>query len=207
MSDTNNETVIEDSNDTDLRAEIDRLKAKNKELLTEKQKAKQKAQEAQDAVDEAEARSAENSGNVDALKAAHAKELKKLQDKLQANDTDLRTIRVDNELTRSLSEGNVRSEMSEALTALLKSKVQYDNGTATIDGQSIGDFVGSYLGSEVGAHFRRASDNSGGGATGNSNTTATTQFSEGEYIRRYQLNPVEAKQWAVANGQAWITKD
>ncbi len=211
MSETNQETTTSGEDlaaiVAELRAELnaeraekEKVKNKNKELVSEKQVAKQ-------AADDAALDAAEKSGDIEALKASHARALRSAQEKQEAADAELRTIRVDNELTRSLSEGNVRSEMSEALTALLKSKVQYNDGVASIDGKSIGEFVGGYLGSEVGAHFRRASDNSGGGATGGQSTSTTTAFSEGEYIRRYQLNPIEAKQWATANGQAWITKD
>lgn len=162
----------------DLQAEIEKLRAKNKELLTEKQKAKQKAQEAQDAADEAATQAAERNGDIEALKTAHAKEIQKLQDKLNAVDTDLRTIRVDNEISKALTEGNVRSEMADALTALFKNKVDYSNGVATIEGKFIAEYAAEYLGSAVGAHFRRASDNSGAGATGNSSTTAPLKLTK-----------------------------
>jgi hypothetical protein len=168
MSDKN-ETVEQDS--TDPRdTEIEKLRSKNRELLAEKQKEKQKAQALADEKDEAEAKAAESGGNVEALKTAHAKEILKLQARLDATDTDLRTIRVDNEITKALSDGNVRSEMSDALVALFKSKVDYQNGVATIEGKAISEFAGEYLGSATGAHFRRAADNSGGGAMGNTST-------------------------------------
>lgn len=204
MSDKN-ETVDQDSTDSrDL--EIEKLRAKNKELLAEKQKEKAKAQALADEKDEAETRAAESGGNMEALKAAHAKELAKLQSKLDAADTDLRTIRVDNELTRSLSEGNVRPEMSEALTALLKSKVQYDSGVATIDGEPIGAAVGKYLGTELGAHFRRASDNDGGGATGNSSTNKPPRmtkenFNYTDFGKLMVENPAEANALADQLGR------
>lgn len=189
MPDINeNETVVEGGTETDLRAELEKLRAKNRELIAEKQKAKQKAQEAQDAADDAAATAAERTGDIDALKAAHAKELAKLQARLDTSDADLRTIRVDNEITKALTEGNVRSEMSEALTALLKSKVEYAGGVATIEGKPIGEFAGDYLGSATGAHFRRAADNSGGGATGNQSTTAPARLSK---------RPSNSAEWAI----------
>lgn len=205
MSETNDKTTDEGGTDPrDL--EIEKLRAKNKELLSEKQKEKAKAQALADEKDEAEAKAAESGGNVEALKAAHTKELAKLQSKLDAADTDLRTIRVDNELARSLTEGNVRSEMSEALTALLKSKVQYDNSVATIDSKPIADFVSEYLGSDVGAHFRRASDNSGGGATGNSSTSKPPRmtkenFNYTDFGKLMVENPAEANALADQLGR------
>lgn len=120
-----------------IRAELEKVKAKNAELLAEKQKAKQKIQEAQDAADEAATKAAERNGDIEALKAAHAKELQKLQQKLDAYDTDLRTIRVDNEISRALNEHQVRPELAEAATALFKSKVQYADGQATVEGKML----------------------------------------------------------------------
>lgn len=179
MSETNeNETANEGSTDNDLRIEVEKLRAKNRELLTEKQKAKQKAQEAQDAADEAAALAAENGGNIEALKAAQAKELKKVQEKLDASESDLRTIRVDHELARAVSEGNVRPEMVRAVTAMLKSEVTYENGVATIDGKPIAEHVSAYLAGKDGAHFVRAADNSGGGATGSNQAIKTPKLSK-----------------------------
>lgn len=200
MSDT--EQTTDEGSIEELRAELEKVKAKNKELLTEKQKVKAKAQEAQDAADEAAQTAAERSGDIEALKASHAKELQKLQDKLTAADSDLRTIRVDNEISKALTEGNVRPEMSEALTALLKSKVAYENGQATIDGASIGEAIGSYLGSEVGAHFRRAADNSGSGATGNNGSKASDAGNETWSLATYQ----ERKATDPAGAAAYATK-
>ena len=200
-----NETVDQDSTDPrDL--ELEKLRAKNKELLAEKQKAKQAEKAAQDALDEAEAEKASKSGDIEALKAAHAKELKKAQDVLAERDNQLRTITVDNEITKALAEGNVRPEMSEALTALLKSKVEYANGSASIEGNSIGEAVTSYLSTETGAHFRRAADNSGSGATGNSNATATNNkpFNTTEYSTMRMTDQAGADAWAVSSGNAWI---
>lgn len=208
MSDTNEQTTDEGGNDSDLRAEIEKLKAKNKELLAEKQKVKLKAQEAQDAADEAATTAAERSGDIEALKAAHKKELDKLQAKLDGYDSDLRTIRVDNEITKALNDGNVRSEMSEAITALLKSKVEYANGVASIEGKPISEFAGEYLGSATGAHFRRAADNSGGGATGNQSTKGNSHagkdFSLGGYTTLKQTDPAAAAAWATETGNGYL---
>ncbi|UYY77500.1 kinesin [Sphingomonas sp. R1] len=208
MSHTNENQITDEGGIEELRSELEKVKAKNKELLAEKQKVKQKAQEAQDAADEAAQQAAERGGDLEALKAAHAKELQKLQAKLDAADTDLRTIRVDNEIARALAEGNVRPEMTEAVTALLKTKVQYEGGVATIEGRPIGEFAGEYLGGETGAHFRRASDNSGGGATGNTSTktnpVAGKEFSLGDYQTLKQTDPAAAAVWATETGNGYL---
>lgn len=207
MSDETNKTTDEGS-EAELRVELEKLRAKNKELLAEKQKVKQKAQEAQDAADEAAQQAAERGGDMEALKAAHAKELQKLQAKLDAADNDLRTIRVDNEISKALTDGNVRAEMADALTALMKSKHTYENGAATIDGKPVGEAVAAYLATDAGAHFRRASDNTGAGATGNQSTKqndlAGKEFSLEAYQASKQTDPTGAAAWATETGNGYL---
>lgn len=211
MSDTNKETTTSGEDLASLiaelraelaaeRAEKEKVKNKNKELVSEKQIAKQ-------AADDAALDAAEKSGDIEALKASHARALQAELEKREAADAELRTIRVDNEITNAYNRAG-RPELAEQFIAWAKNKAQYENGAATMNDKPIGEAVAEYLNSSVGAHFRRASDNSGSGATGNTNTTApSSQFSEDEYLRRYQTNAGEAKQWAVSTGNAWITKD
>lgn len=196
-----NETVIEDSNpiittdSADLQAENEKLRAKNKELLIEKQKVKQKAQEAQDAADNAATQAAERNGDIEALKVAHANELKKLQDKLDASSNDLRTIRVDNEITRALAEGNVFDYQIKPLTFMFKAEVSYENGIATIEGKPIADHISEYLGSTEGQHMRRGSTTSGSSATGNTTPTVAPMLTkrpvtqaEWDYLDNLEVN-------------------
>lgn len=213
MSETKEQTTDEGGEDlaiviAQLRAELaaertekEKVKTKNRELLSEKQTAKQ-------AADAAELDAAEKSGNIEALKASHATQLQKLQAKYDALDSELRTVRVDNEITKALNDSNVRSEMSEALTALFKNKVEYADGVATIDGKTIGEFAGEYLGSAVGAHFVRPADNSGGGATGSASKAAKVQldkpFSLTEYGALKASDPVAAAAWATQSGNGYL---
>jgi hypothetical protein len=193
----------------DLKAQVEKLAAKNKELLGEKQAAKQRAQEAQDAADEAAQKAAEKGGDIEALKAAHAKELQKLQAKLDTTDSELRTIRVDNEIAKALTEGNVRPELAPAVTALVKSQVKYENGAASIEGVAIGEHVASFLGSDTGAHFRRASDNTGSGATGSTSTSPSyvgKEWSLDQYTALSKTDPAGAAAYAKANGHEYLTK-
>jgi hypothetical protein len=162
----------------DLHGEIEKLRAKNKELLAEKQKAKQKAQEAQDAADDAVTQAAERNGDIEALKTAHAAELKKLQAKLDNADTDLRTIRIDNEIARAISEGNVRTELAKGFDALMRSQVKYDNGSATIESEPVADYIKTYLASGEGAHYRRVADHNGTGAPGNTTTNLAPKITK-----------------------------
>ncbi|NML04277.1 hypothetical protein [Sphingomonas sp. G-3-2-10] len=192
MSDTTEQTTDEGGIE-ELRAELEKVKAKNREIVAEKQKAKQQAQAAQDAADEAAQQAAERNGDIDALKSAHAKELQKLQAKYDALDSDLRTVRVDNEIARAIADGNVRPEMVRAVTAMMKAEVSYEAGVATIDGKPISDHVAEYLGGKDGAHFVRPADNSGGGATGGSSATAQPPL-----IKR----PSTPAEWAILDGMA-----
>ncbi|MBV2150180.1 hypothetical protein KRZ98_18250 [Sphingobium sp. AS12] len=202
-ADAGSETII--TNDgADLQSEIEKLRAKNKELLAEKQKAKIKAQEAQDAADEAQTQAAERSGDIEALKALHTKELQKLQAKLEAADGDLKTIRVDNELTRAYNETG-RPELAEQFIAWAKSRVQYENGNATADGVPLGEFVGNYLGSEIGGHFRRVADNSGSGATGSDGSKAfpmnASNWDNTKFMEYASQDPASARAMALAAGK------
>ena len=152
-----------------LEASLAKAEEDKKTALGEKFKLAKDLKAAQDAAEEAVADAkAETGSELDQAKRQIAKlekDLKAAQTEATTASESLRTIRVDNEITRSLSEHKARSEMSEALTALLKSKVAYEDGEATIEGKSIGEYVGSYLGSAAGAHFKQASDNSGSDAT------------------------------------------
>lgn len=152
------------------RAEKEKVNSKNRELIAEKQAARA-------ATEAAELQAAERNGDIEALKTAHTKELQKLQAKLDAADSDLRTIRIDNELTRAYTEKG-RPELAEQFIAWAKGRVQYENGAASVDGASIGDFVDTYLGSANGAHFRRVADTSGTGATGNNSTVAPLKLTK-----------------------------
>ena len=178
MSDTQSKTTDEGGEDlaatiADLQKQLEKVNGKNKELVGEKLTWKTKAQEAQDAADEAATRAAERGGDVEALKAAHQRDLKKLQDQLSARDADLRTIRVDNAIKDAITLGNVKPEYARAVTALLKSDVDYVEGQATIEGKSIQDYAAAYFKSKDGQHFVRASDNTGGGATGSDGARAS----------------------------------
>lgn len=144
------------------RAEKEKVNSKNRELVTEKQVAKQ-------AADAAVLDAAEKSGDIEAMKAAHKREIDKLTTERDTLSTDLRTIRVDNEINRALAEGNVFEHNLEPLTYMFKAKAKYENGAGNIEGKAIGEYISEYLAGDVGSHYRRGSTNSGASATGNTN--------------------------------------
>ena len=202
-------TQTEDNSALDeLRAQIDALKTKNQELIKEKQAAKKAADDARDAAEEAANEAASKSGDVEAIKAAHTKELGKLQKQLEERDNTLRTISVDNAIAQQLAGSNVHQHATEPLTALFKSKAEFKDGVATVDGQPIADFVKAYLSSDIGAHYVRANDNTGGGATGAGQVTATRGYTKDsltltEFSKLAAGNPAEANAIATAVGASW----
>lgn len=163
-------------------ASITKLEEKNKELQTEKQAAKAKADEAEAARDEAAERAERDAKDVEALEKRLSAKFQKDIDNLTRERDDanakLRTTLVDNEIARAIRDNNVRDGMDEPLIALFQSKVKFENGEATIDGQSIGEFAQGYLGSEKGAYFRRPSDVSGADATGNTTKSVTAKLTK-----------------------------
>lgn len=221
MSDKNK--IADEGSDTndfaaelaDLKEQLSKVNSKNAELVREKQAMKIKAQEAQDAADEAAEKVERDAKDIEALEkrltAKFEKEITALKAERDTLTGELRTVRVDNEITKALSEGKVLDHQIEPLTYMFKAKAQFANGEATIDGKSIAEFVGTYLGSEVGANFRRPADNSGSGATGNTSTTVVKDhgftrenFSarEGEWMVLAGKDPATAKQAALDVGRA-----
>jgi hypothetical protein len=192
----------------DLQAQLEKVNKKNRELVTEKQAAKTAAQEAKDAADDAAAEAAAKGGDIEALKTSHARALKAIQDKLDARDGDLRTIRLDNEVKSAITSGNVRPELVPAVEALLLRQAEYSDGVATIRGQSITDYATTFFKGKDGAHYVRASDNSGGGATGSDGSKSDYQpFTKDNILDRVtelvnlaKTNPGEAKRVAADCG-------
>lgn len=192
------------------RASIAKLEGKNRELQTEKQAANTKAEEAEAAREEAAEKAERDAKDVEALEkrltAKFQKDIDKLTSERDTATGQLRTTLVDNEIAKALRDNSVRDGMDEALTALFQSKVVFENGAATIDGQTIGEFAGSYLGSDAGAFFRRPSNNSGADASGNTSKTAQPRmtkenFNYTEFARIQLENPEEANAIADAVGR------
>jgi chromosome segregation ATPase len=184
MAETNeNESAAINAEDqittiADLKAQLEKVNERNRMLIAEKQKAKAKAQEALDAADEAAQQAAERTGDIEALKAAHGKELAKLKAERDSLMADLRTIRVDNEISRALREGNTIADYDEPLTYMFKAKADFSNGEASIEGKPVYEFISDYLGTSAGQKYVRAAENTGGGATGNSTTVAQTKLTK-----------------------------
>lgn len=205
MSEQNNETVTEGGNENDatdmvarLEAELAKVNAKNRELIGEKQAAKQAALQAQQTAQARELEKAEKEGDITAMKLAHQRELEQL-------DQSLRALVVDNAIKDALNKYGVKQEYARGATALLKEMTKYEKGVATIDGASIADYTKAFFTSSEGAHYIRARDNSGGGAAGSTTVAAKVEpFNETKYAELRKTDPKSAQAWADATGNSWI---
>ena len=137
MSD-NNETTEKGGDDlativADLQKQLEKVNSKNRELIAEKQTAKQAEVSARQEAEEAATRAAEKNGDIEALKASHERAIKAANDKVAAAHNELRTIKVDGAIADAVAKGNVRPEMVHAVTLILKNKLDAGDD-ATIDG-------------------------------------------------------------------------
>lgn len=184
---------------------IKALETKNKELLTEKQKAKAAADEAREAAEEAAAEREREGKDVAAIEKRltdkHAKEIAKLKGDLEARDAQLGTLLVDNAITASLTENNVAPQYAKAVSLLLKQGVKVENGEAvTADGQSLTDGIKAFFASDDAKPFVSAPANSGANAPGNKaniNTVASNITKDNFTIDAFMALP-EADKNVVA---------
>lgn len=119
-------------------------------------------------------------------------EIKKLQkqvtDLTGERDTfasDLKTMRVDNEVKSAIAAANIRPELVPAVEALLLRNAKYEDGQATIDGKSICDHAKRFFTSKEGSYFVRAPESSGSASTGN----------DGAVANNWTKAPVTSDEW------------
>ena len=162
----------EDNND-----ELTTLRKHNADLTRDLKVVKASLAEIQAAKEEAEAEAVKASGDVDkALQqqaAKHKKEIDKLIADNEVLSSDLRTIRVDNEINQTIASLGIMTAHIPAVEALLHRKVQYADGQATIDGKAIAEWASEWSAKD-GAIYRPAPNNSGAGAMGNDGAKANT---------------------------------
>lgn len=203
-----------------LKTSVTKLEGFNTVLKQENKDFKTAAQTAEQAREAAAAEAERASGDVAAIEKRiterFQKEIDKLTGERDSANSDLRTIRVDNEITRALAEGNVFEHMLEPLTYQFKAKAKYENNAAHIDGQSIGEYIGAYLGTDVGAHFRRGSTTSGSSASGNTSTQVIKDHGftkenfnsrEGDFLQLAMTDPAAAKAVAQSIGRHDLAAD
>lgn len=191
---------------TKAQQSIAALEKTNKELKAEKAAAKRAADEAQDAREAAQREADEKSGNIEAVKKsltdAHAKELMRLNAKLE-------TLTIDNAIAGAVSTHGVLPHFAPAVTALLRAgaKLDKDGNAIGMDGLPLADGIKTFFSSDDAKHYVAAPANSGGGAQGSSAkasdwTKAPETAEEFEaFMRLSNDNPAQAsalaKQWGM----------
>lgn len=146
------------------------LKAKNKELLTKLRQAGEIKPEdltaAEDRADKAEA--ALNEANK-ALKAATGERDKAVK-ALEAESGAARSYALEAEITDAIAKGNVVPALVPALKAMVAQQAKADlvdgKYAVMIGDKAARDYIGEFLDSDDGKHFKAAAQNGGGGAPG-----------------------------------------
>lgn len=198
----------------DHEAEKAAILTKNKELIEREKTAKAKADAAEAAAEEAATNAEREAKDVEAIEKRLTQNFQKQIDTLTKDrdtaNASLRTITVDNEITKALAASNVHDYAIESLSYQFKAQAEFKDGTGTIDGKPISDFISEWCSSEKGANFRRVADNSGAGATGNTSTVAIVSHGftkenfkqrEAEWIALATTDAAKAKQAALDAGR------
>lgn len=179
MSDENSE--IEE-----LKAAIEVLSAKNRELLGEARAAKAKAKGVEIDPSEYAALQSEVEAlrtQLDKSQKEAAKQIDGLNKALQTKDGALQSYLIDNGLNDALLKVGVRPEMMPAVKAMLKSqtKLQEAEGqySALMGEKPLMDAVAEWAAGDEGKHFVAAPANSGGGAPGGQSANAQSPAPKG----------------------------
>lgn len=204
-TETNVDTSTED---------VSGLKTKNADLVRRLKAAEDRAKtaelEAENALDTASTAAGDE---LSKIQRAYAKLEKQVADLTGERDTfasELRTTRVDNEVSKAIASSNVRPELVPAVEALLLRQASYEDGVATINGKSIADAAKSFFSSKDGSHYVRAPESSGSGSTG-ATTVDTSGWkdapSTAEEFNRYMKLTVDDPSAATALATKWNRED
>lgn len=183
---------------------IKKLEAKNAEIIGKLQSKSQELEDAEAAREAAAEEAERKAGDLAALeKRLNDKWQKKYDALLAERDTlagDVRTFHVDNVIANGLASGNVLPHMVKPLTAMLKAETLYENGTATIEGKPLTDYIKNFLSSKDGAHYVRPPESTGSGSIGSSGAKAHAFTRENiigekaqEFLTFSKENPTEAQ--------------
>lgn len=155
--------------------ERDALKETNKNLKSEKSDLARKAKEAEDAVEDAKQEAAEKAGDIETLKASLAKqhkaELDKIAQERDAAQTQLKTLLIDNTISKALVDLNVKPDYFEPLTAMFRADAELRDGKAMRGDEGLLESITAKMNSDFGKHYVMAPVNTGAGATGSTTST------------------------------------
>lgn len=159
----------------ELKASIEALSSKNRELLGKLKAAKDKARGAEIDPEEYSLIKTENEElklKLDKAVKDSAKSIEQLQQSLSSKDTALQSYLIDNGLSDALVKAKVRPEMMPAVKAMLKPKAALNESggeyVALMGDKPLTDAIAEWAASDEGKHFIFAPENSGGGASGGS---------------------------------------
>lgn len=166
----------ENSELEELKAAIEVLSAKNRELLGELRVTKAKAKGADIDPNEYAALQSEVEAlraNLDKSQKEAGKTIENLTKSLGEKDGALQSYLIDNGLNDALLKVGVRPEMMPAVKAMLKNKTQLNaqdgQYSALMGDKPLFDAVSEWAAGDEGKHFVAAPVNVGGGAPGNQN--------------------------------------
>ena len=201
-----------------LKESIDKLTAKNEELVADVRKAKSEARAAKEIdpdsyraeierADKAEASLAEANK---ALKAANA-DRDKAAKELESERNAARTFALEAEVAGAIAEGNVVPALVPAFKAMIAAQAKADlvdgKYAVTIGDKSARDHIKAFLDGDEGKAFRAADFNGGGGAPGSGggkggavNPFAKDTYSMTEQAKLIKTDPTAAAALAKAAG-------
>ncbi len=166
--------MSDDSNEVEeLKAALEALSAKNRELLGEVKAAKAKAKGAE--IDPSEHENLKTQLEelriqLDKQTKDSTKTIEALNKSLNEKDSSLQNYLIDNGLAEAMIKVGVRPEMMSAVKAMLKTQTKITsadgNYQALIGDKPLADAIAEWASSDEGKHFVAAPANTGGGATG-----------------------------------------
>lgn len=192
-----------------LKASIERLEAKNEELVGDVRKAKAEARAAKDITPEAHQAEVDRADKAEAALAEAAKQVKALtgeRDKavkaLETEQTAARSYALDAEINAAIAAGNVVPALVPAFTAMVKQQAKADLAdgkySVTIADKPAGDYIKGFLDSDDGKHFKAAMANGGGGAPGGGGKGEAKTMTRSQFDA---LSHVERRDFAVGGGK------
>jgi len=189
-----------------MQESIDRLEAKNAELIGENRRLKRAGEikpedlaAAEDRADKAEAALAEATKQVKTLTTERDKAVQALEQESGA----ARSYALEAEITDAIAKGNVVPALVPALKAMVAQQAKADlvdgKYAVMIGDKPARDYIGAFLDSDDGKHFKAAASNGGGGAPGGGGAGTG-----GKVITRAQfdaMNHVERAKFSTEGGR------
>lgn len=171
-----------------MQESIDRLETKNAQLIGENRRLKRAGEikpedlaAAEDRADKAEAALAEATKQVKTLTTERDKAVQAMEQERGA----ARSYALEAEITDAIAKGNVVPALVPALKAMVAQQAKADlvdgKYAVMIGDKPARDYIGAFLDSDDGKHFKAAASNGGGGAPGGGGasggkTMTTTDF-------------------------------